>query len=285
MKNIVFKGKLKENASIVGLLKEINNISCRISIDTKHAITIENIKEDMIDIAYNLADKYYMIDMINLENAENVLDLGNNEKEISNSYSAENLMNKNIEQLINERLIKTINWAMSKANASEDEIEEYIWSLIREISMNYSIEKKYDTSLIAVGDIVVCDYGKHLPGETNGSQVRALVCNTLQNRMIYIVPIINKKPNVFYSNYVEFDWKNDINHYYQISNFGNTIINLEKGKYVRAERIKNIVGKLKTEIFDDVLTKLPNAFNFKNLDDDIDNSPERDDTQKGNLLS
>lgn len=288
MRKITFDVSSKKEASVKSLIKEVNKISCRIQIDLKNSfVTVENVEDAMIDTVIDLVEQYYTISSVNIDNISDeaaVVETSQNntavdrtkteDKKNSNPennstvvgpQSEDDLIiqkvefrNKYVEEVIN-RLIKTSYWAMYKTNVSENEIGDFIWSSIREISMKYSKNEKVEYS---IGDIVSCDYGMHLPGETSGSRVYAIVCNITGTNMAYLVPITIVRKDLDPTSCIIFDVSKDIvctkkNYLYS----GMSVL-LNEGCYLRAERINEVVAKTTPEFFAKVLKQLSTTFNF-----------------------
>ena len=92
-------------------------------------------------------------------------------------------------------------------NIPEEEIGDIIFSTISEIYMRYS--KKRCTKF-AVGDVVDCNYGFHLTGETNGKHIEAIVCDISDNGMPYLVPLVNVNSDVDTYSHLIFKAQKDI---------------------------------------------------------------------------
>lgn len=59
MKKIIFKVNL---GNLVAMIKDMNNINCRMQIDIEHGLVIvENVNNSLIDTVINLIDKYFKI--------------------------------------------------------------------------------------------------------------------------------------------------------------------------------------------------------------------------------
>ncbi len=178
--------------------------------------------------------------------------------------------NPAIETAMN-KLLKTAFWAMYKQCGSEKEIVNHIWTAIREMSLKYT-----DPNIIefSVGDIVDCYFGTHLPREINGSHVLGIVLDITADKMVYIVPITKALEDIDAKVYITFHRDIDVDYYYE-QYYGGTAL-LDKGRYLRAERLQTVVGKAKPEFLYNLVTLLPKArdysANFEHLFEDIQGS-------------
>lgn len=58
--------------NMVALIKEINAIACKISIDmTNKTVTVENVADNVIETVINIIDKYYVITFVDIDNIVN----------------------------------------------------------------------------------------------------------------------------------------------------------------------------------------------------------------------
>ena len=289
MKKLTFKVGSQKEGSLISLIKEVDKISCRISFDFENGIVaVENVNDIMIDSVIELVDNYYTILGVDIDNtleententttavsSESSSDVSNNTVETDETVNEikptvlepqteddliikkVEFQNEYLEGLIN-KLVKTISWAMFKMNISEKEAGDYIYTTINEISMRYNKKECID---FAIGDIVDCTYGVHLPGEINGGHVSAIVCDISHNSMAYLVPITKIQTDIVSNSYLIFKAPEDVvyeNDYYK----GGTAL-LDKAKYVRAERFNAVIGKTTPAFFEKILRKLANTFDF-----------------------
>lgn len=288
MKKITFKVSTKKEGSVVSLIKEVNKISCRIQIDLGNGfVAVEDVADTMIDSVIELIDQYYTISSVNIDNtsdestlvktsqSDTVVDEPKSEATVGETAKLESkpnvvgpqseddliiqkveFENEYVEDLIN-RFMRTAYWAMYRMNVPEKEIGDFIWTSINEISMRYNKKGPIEYS---VGDIVDCDYGIHLAGEINGGHVFAIVCNITNGGMAYLVPIIKVRENLTSNSHITFTVPNDVvynDDYYT----GGTAL-LDKGRYLRAERFHEVIGKATPEFFVKVLNQLSTTFDF-----------------------
>ena len=294
MKKLTFKVSPQKDCSVVGLIKEVNKISCRIYFDLEDGfVAVENVNDTMIDTVIELVDKYYTILGVDIDNtieepveeqltsvvdesgetttedvessttSETVEEVAEKQPTVLEPQTEDDLIikkvefaNQYLEDLIN-KLMRTAAWAMFKMNISEKEIGDFIYTSMSEISMRYNYKKCIEFS---VGDIVDCNYGMHLTGEINGGHVAAIVCNISPSGMAYLVPITKMQTEITSESYLIFNPPEDVIYekdYYK----GGTAL-LDKAKYVRAERINEVIGRTTPDFFKKVLYGLASAFDF-----------------------
>lgn len=165
-------------------------------------------------------------------------------QDITNSTSIY-FENKNIRELVG-KVLKVAHLAITESNVSEDEIESFVTSAIDEISLRCNNRSciKY-----SVGDIVECNYGKHLSGEMNGC-IPAIVCDISDAGMPYVVPIVRSN-------------NNRLQHGLPIcTEYADGIVLLRKGKEVRPERFQKVMGKVTPKFLSKILSQLPTTFDF-----------------------
>lgn len=202
------------------------------------------------------------------------------EQKVVGPQSEDNLIVKKIEfqnpaiEAAMNKLLRTAYWAMYKQCGNEKEIVNHIWTAIREMSLKYTNPNIIEFS---VGDVVDCYFGTHLPREINGSHVLGIVLDITADKMVYIVPITKATEDIDAKVYITFHRDVDVDYYYE-QYYGGTAL-LDKGRYLRAERLQTVVGKAKPNFLYDLVTMLPKArdysANFEHLFEDIeDTDPE-----------
>ena len=290
MKKLTFKVSSIKDGSFISLIKEVDKISCRISFDFDNGfVEVENVDVIMLDSVIELIDNYYTIVSVDIDNTletneenpittmvpEAMSDIPSNTVETDEMgietepialepQTEDDLIikkfefqNEYLEELIN-KYVRTISWAMFKMKISEKEIADYIYTATNEISMRYNKKECIDFS---IGDIVECCYGVHLPGEINGMHVTAIVCDILNDSMVYLVPITKLRTGITFRSYLTYNVPKDVvyeNDYYRKGG----IALLDKGKYVCAERLNAVIGKTTPAFFEKVLRKLATTFDF-----------------------
>lgn len=294
MKKLTFKVNPQKDCSVVGLIKDVNKIPCRIYFNLEDGfVAVGNVNDTMIDTVIELVDKYYTILGVNIDNtieepveeqltsvvdesggtttedgessttSEAVEEVAEKQPTVLEPQTEDDLIikkveftNQYLEDLLN-KLMRTVAWAMFKMNIPEKEIGNLIYTCMSEISMRYNDKQCIEFS---VGDIVDCNYGVHLTGEINGGHVAAIVCNISHSGMAYLVPITKMQTEITSESYLIFNPPEDViyeNNYYK----GGTAL-LDKAKYVRAERINKVIGRTTPDFFKKVLYGLTSAFDF-----------------------
>lgn len=233
MNTLILKIQKRENESISDLLKKVNEISCRLHIDfEKGIITAKDVNNDAMDTIIEVIDKYFVIKSISVDNVADIEKARQRDDDEVVKFS-----DKNIEDLLNGKLIKTIVWAMSHGISSE-EIQKYIWTMITEISYSGSTELRVEN--LSVGDIVQVNFGIHPKGEVSDSRGYAVVCDiSSKDGSLFLVPIDKENNQTFIYAY------------------------LEMSKYVNPRRVDKIVGKLNPETLETLLYKVARAFDFR----------------------
>lgn len=278
MKKLTFKVSAPKEGNISGLIKAISKIACQLKLDIENGLVVaENIDESTIDVVIDLINNYYTLLGIDIDNSvENDVNVANDDEKVAVSTQKESVStpktlepqseddliirkvefkNEYIEQLIN-KLLRTISWAMFKNNATGNEISHFIFSTISEISMNYN-----NTACIpvSIGDVVDCNYGTHLPKEINGGHVAAIVCD-ISFGMVYLVPITKQLDNLVSRSFIQYSVPNDI--IYDEKDYVNGTVLLDKGRYLRPERLNQVIGKTTPEFLAEVLHQLSTTFDF-----------------------
>lgn len=297
MKKLTFKVSSPKDRSIVSLIKEVNEFSCRIYLDLENGlVTVENVNSTMIDDVIELVDNYYTILGVDIDNTseepsdeqnipavsetvkqhvvekttveepdvqEPVKTADENQHTVLEPQSEDDLIIKKVEfqnEYVENRInnfLKTAYWALYNKQATEKEIGDYILTCMSEISMRYSAKPIIEFS---IGDIVDVNYGSHLPGEIMGGHVHAIVCNILNDEMAYVIPITKARMDITSQSYLIFNAPEDAT-YDNESYTGGTAI-IDKGKYVRAERFNSVIGKTKPAFFEKLLYQLASTFDF-----------------------
>ena len=193
MKKITFKvsSTNAECSSIIELIKAINDISCRISLDIKYGtIIVENIENEDTDLVIDIIDNHFAILSVDIETTANrinsipFLNLAAENANVDILVSKVMFNSEYIEKILNS-LKRSVAWALYKKGASEDEVAKHLYNVIDELSYKYNPPNVVDVQL---GDIVDCSFGQGLQGEVIGKHVHALVCQKKDN-LIYVMPI------------------------------------------------------------------------------------------------
>lgn len=261
MKKLTLKVSLQKDFSMVSLIKEIDKISCRINLDLEQGLVIvENVNDSMMDTVIELVNNYYVILGVEIDNTYEVTeettkilepqtedDLVIKKVEFENEY-IENVLNK---------LMRTAYWAVFQKRVTEKEIGDFIYTALSEISMRYKRNEAID---FEIGDVVDVNFGTHLIGEINGQHVPAVVCNISEKGMVYVVPITKLHSEGCDDSSVIFNVPQDITYKYDYYKGG--VIILDKGRYIRTQRLNEVIGKVNPEFFKKMLEKLAKTFDF-----------------------
>ena len=252
MDTVIFKIEKWKSESIANLLKEINEISCRLQIDfEKGVITAKDVNNDVIDTIIGVIDKHFIIESISVDNTTN-----QEKSELNENDRVVKFSDKDIENLLNEKLIKTIVWAMSHGMSSE-EVQKYIWTMITEISYSNSSSSELRVKNVSVGDVVQVNFGKHPIGEMSDSRGYAIVCNISTDGSLFLVPIDKESSNI------------DSNSFNILENSDVTVL-LEMSKYVNPRRLDKVLGKVEPEFLKELLNQIAITFDFNSNAEEID---------------
>lgn len=303
MKKLAFKVSSSKDSSVVSLIKEVNKISCRIFLDLENGfVAVENVNDSMIEDVIELVDNYYTILNVDIDNtfeevteesampvateavAEDVEEpkkaktddvVAEKQPKVLEPQSEDDLIIKKVEfenEYVETRInsfLKTAYWALYNRRAAEKDIGDFILTCMSEISMRYSPKPIIE---FAIGDIVDVNYGTHLPGEINGGHVHAVVCHILNDAMVYVVPITKARTDISSLSYMLMDAPQDATYSNEYYKDGTVLV--DKGKYVRAERLNSVLGKTNSAFFEKLLYQLASAFDFT---DSLDETIEEDD--------
>ena len=252
MDTVIFKIEKWKSESIANLLKEINEISCRLYIDfEKGVVTAKDVNNDVIDTIIGVIDKHFIIESISVDNTTN-----QEKSELNENDRVAKFSDKDIENLLNEKLIKTIVWAMSHGMSSE-EVQKYIWTMITEISYSNSSSSELRVKNVSVGDVVQVNFGKHPIGEMSDSRGYAIVCNISTDGSLFLVPIDKESSNI------------DSNSFNILENSDVTVL-LEMSKYVNPRRLDKVLGKVEPEFLKELLNQIAITFDFNSNAEEID---------------
>lgn len=250
METLIFKIYGQKTNSIADLLKKINQITCRLHIDfEKGIVTVKDVKNDLIDTVVGVIDKHFVIKSVSVDNGTE-----QEKSESCEDVKVVKFSDKDIENLLNEKLIKTLVWAMSHGMSSE-EIQKYIWTMITEISYSNSNELRVEN--ISVGDVVQVNFGKHPAGEMSDSRGYAIVCNISTDGSLFLVPIDKESSNI------------DSNSFNILENSDVTVL-LEMSKYVNPRRLDKVLGKVEPEFLKELLNQIAITFDFNSNAEEID---------------
>ena len=149
-------------------------------------------------------------------------------------------------------MVEILGWA-------EEEIGKHIMSATFTIQMNYNPPPIVPFS---IGDVVHCNYGSGIAGEIQGGYVASIVCNIDANNQIYLIPLVKRVTSLNPKAHIAFECPKDIVHIAKYSSRPGGVVLINKARYVRAERIVEVIGQTTPEFFERVLKQLPTTFDF-----------------------
>jgi len=285
MKEMTFKVSSPKENALLSIIKQVNKMPCRFTFDlTQGFIVLGNVDDNLIDNVIDLINNNYTIEEVYINNtSESIVEIPIFEKvEEQTSTEAEEPLreegtesfnsktktevlpesaefhNENINNAIN-KLLKNVSWFMEKKDASERDVLGHIYTCMNEMSMRFAPKRNVQFS---VGDIVECYYGSHLSGEVNGKQVHGLVCDIQNEFMAYVVPIFRiSESEVSAKSYLKCTIPNDL--VYSEEADWESVAILERGRFLRTERVNKVIGRATPEFFAKVLQKLAySTFDF-----------------------
>ena len=265
MKNLTFNVSTPQNLPISTLLKELNNISCNIRVDVKgNVVSVENAGKQFLDAIVDFVEKYFQIESISINN---LLEKDKSEQNVSELKSADTVKEFTInhDDVFVENLINKLLRTISNDNISQKDINEILTTIINEVENS---SKFYNEGIIhfSVGDIVLCNYGSRLFGGITGT-IPSLVCNSSIKGMVYLLPITKFRPKTATVPYLKLNVPEDIFAYPE--DLLNKNLILDKGLYLRPQRLLKVIGKAKPEFLEKVFNQMPETFDFNSLRSEI----------------
>lgn len=260
MKIIYYLGNQHIYYGISSMITSIKKLCRKLIIEetSDKIITIDNLYDEIyIDRITKIISDYFHITSMEIYtdydwqklNADDINNLIKNNSRIEDISS------------VLKKLETTLFWAKNKRNAPLKKMVNYVFSIIRNISMEYD-ERRKPVSF-SVGDIVETNFGFNLPGEISGSRVHSIISH-IDEDLVYVTPIIPKeyaeklKPNFF----IALTNPNDIE--YLDTSFLPRIALLRKSRYIRFERITSKIGVASPSFMKYLISELPKAFDFRN---------------------
>lgn len=223
-----------------------------------NTISVENIDEIQITEITSIIANYFYIKSMDIISLDKCKTLNTSEvKKLIDSKYAINDYNVTLKKLGN-----SIEWAMSSRNASIKKINNLIYSAIQLLSIEYTSPSSPIN--VKVGDIVEVMFGFNPSGEARGQHVPSLVCNIAED-MVFVVPLVRATyaEKLRRNNYLIPVMSEDIEFF--CNTFpSDSVAQLNRGRFVRLERINLVIGTATKNLIDQVLDELPKAFDFKN---------------------
>ena len=146
---------------------------------------------------------------------------------------------------------------MKYRNASRKDIDNYLMSIVAEMSMRYSPRKMIP---FTIGDIVDCNYGYHLESEICGGHIHAIVCNIIENNLVYLVPITKESFPYEEGKYLPVLPNENI--IYHAKQFHGGTVSVKMGKYMDAHRFRKVIGEVNEDFFKILLSEIQKGMDF-----------------------
>ena len=239
MKKITFKVAHQNKGQDIGkLFEEVKSTSSIFKFNNEeNLVTVSKVKESEIGFILELMDNYYLVREYTIEEEE------------TDKYTGL--------KRATSKLLEVASWATEVKSVSEKEISNFIWDCKNEIAWNYADKPAIK---FEVGDIILCNMGSHLKGETNGNKY-VIVCNISKVNLPYVVPIMINIDKMYESHhYLKIDLKNEST--WRPQAYKKAVILLNKGKEINPKRFLKVVGKVKPKALGKIIAELPNAFDF-----------------------
>ncbi len=148
------------------------------------------------------------------------------------------------------------------------EMLKFLYGASVELSIQY--DPTINPVTVYAGDVVVCNFGKHVDGEVSGHHVNALVCDVCDNGLVYLIPITKQLITGDVRRYMPIVANRDV-FYNADTHYKSGTLLLQMGKYFRVERIRKVVGTVPPEFYTDVVHRLHKALDFLNEFPEIEN--------------
>ena len=253
-------------------LKQMCLLKSRVNLDLeKGTLSIVEMEDSSIDSVIAAVSNDFNITAVDIvptvEKPEPVV------TEESLEIAKVNFSNEVVEEQLN-KLMRIIYWAMYTNKASSRDICQYLMTAGTEIAMRYNPRELVKFS---IGDIVDCNYGRHLEGEISGGHVHSIVCDIDDDGTAYVAPITKARFEADVHRYLPFEANADVTY----SNFrytGGTVL-LKKGRYVRPERVQSVIGIVHPEFFKKLLDSLSHSTQFSQEDYSEKFSEKSEDAQ------
>lgn len=154
------------------------------------------------------------------------------------------------------------------SDAPLSEMLGFLYAASTEMTIQY--DPTINPEKVYTGDVVVCNFGKHVDGEVSGPQVNALVCDVSEDNVVYLIPITKQQIVGDVKKYMPIVVNRDV-FYNAGTHFKSGTLLLQMGKYVRVERIRRIVGTVSPEYYSEVIHRLHKSLDFLNELPEVEN--------------
>ena len=186
-------------------LKQMCLIKSRVNLDLKKGtLSIAEIEDSSIDNVIAAVSNDFNITSVNIVPTVKKPELVVTEESLE--IAKINFRNKAVEEQLN-KLLRIIFWAMYTNKAPSRDICHYLKTAGTEIAMRYNPRELVKFS---IGDIVDCNYGKHLDGEISGGHVHSIVCDIDDDGTVYVAPITRERIKTDDYKYLPFEANVDV---------------------------------------------------------------------------
>lgn len=190
----------------------------------------------------------------------------------SNSSADEKLVVKNIYDFqrkvtfadpetrrLMSHITSTIYRATHFSNATELEAIRFLLGAAVEIAIQHN--PVLSSIKFYIGDVVICNFGTHVHGEISGAQVNSIVCDIRSDGAVYLLPITKQNLDGNPLEYMPIIANQDV--FYSNPKFDGGTVLLRMGKYVRPERIRDVVGTISESFFAELLQRFHDSMDFR----------------------
>lgn len=179
---------------------------------------------------------------------------------ISDFQKRVKFVDKTISSLVN-RIVSTLANVEYLSNANATDTLKFLLGASLEIAIQYNPIPRIDINQLSPGDVVECKFGTHVDGEVSGMVVHSIVCDIQEEEStVYLLPITKKILDGDARKFMLIRPPHDVS-YFDPSFNGGTVL-LRMGKYVRYERISDIVGKTSPKFFEDIVHRFHSSMDF-----------------------
>ena len=254
-----FKISVKEltEKEAISICEIIGKVSYRIDFDIENnLITVFDANDVEMETFINATYKVCQLQKISVFDNETVV-----EKE-DTSKIIEMLENEVSEDVLQQAkyLFENILWSKNTFNLPDSEVKKVFLSMSSEITRMYNVDRY---SQYAIGDVVDCAFGYHIRGEISGGHVLAIVCDVLDNGLIWVVPVSKQVITSESKEYLSM-WNCEDVIYKSNFTYSSGTVLLRKGCCIHKWRINDVVGYTTDSFFERVIKALPQNYDFSN---------------------
>lgn len=167
---------------------------------------------------------------------------------------------KTVASIMN-RIVTTLDNAEYSASANITDTIKFLLGASLEVAIQYNPIPAIELSQLLPGDVVECKFGTHVDGEVSGMAVHAIVCDIQEDeKTVYLLPITKQILDGDARKFALISSPHNVS-YFNPKFTGGTVL-LRMGKYVRYERIRDIVGQVSSEFFQDIIQRFHFSMDF-----------------------